>query len=575
MINHNDRYAALTSLESVLAILNAVNDAICIYDASGKIVLVNDGFAKLTGFSRQELEGLDVRSLFLKEDGTPILPHEQPFLLQESQQKRRCRISKKGESIVLSARATQLIEEGLVLVCITSLEQNAKDIDAYPLSPSALAQDVREASVLDLFSTENLSRLLSLATGNEHKRAERVQVAAEELWIKLHSLQLTPTREEYQEAISELAAVMHCEIWDVELAKNALQSTATDVAGKACPFPFTFDELKKEASHGAVKLILPEENLELSAWLESLDPKQTGFLVLMSPNSQQAPYDFLVLRDFEKYGPLDTLEITFFKRFVQNIYHDERYANQQAQDTYISQTLQLGMGNRLHEVEGLETAALYNSATALAQIGGDFYTVMQVAPHTACIILGDVTGKGVAAASVSSALKTALVAYAWEGQTPSYIARAVNDFFLGFSRLETFATVFIGILDTEDGTLSYCSAGHLPALIARKETKEIEQLTTQSGVVGAFSEMIYVDGHATLAPHDTLLLYTDGVTEARNAQGEFYGEDRLRRTLASVQKLGAKRIPDAILQSILQYTDAKLDDDIALLAAEIVSANNG
>lgn len=569
MLNHDNRAAALTSLESVFTILNTVSDALCIYDCDGTIVLVNDEFARITGLERQRLEGQDARMLFLKIDGTPVMPNEELFLLGTSSQKRYIRLPEKGERLEVQAKAVQLTENGFVLVCLQSTQANDTLKPLFPLSPKALDETSFQRPNFDSFSSESLTQLLSLTKGKKHESADRVQIASEDLWIKLHSHQRPSTRDEYKAAVAELAHVMHCDIWEANLKQNVLESIVTDAKGTKILFPFTFDELKQDASHGAVRVILPSKNRELASWMKNLKIEQTGFLVLMSPNERQAPYDFLVLRDANKFGPLDEMEITFFKRFVQNIYRDERYANQQAQDTYISQTLQLGMGNRLHKVEGLRTAGLYNSATATAHIGGDFYTVIRLAPHKACIILGDVTGKGVAAASVSSAIKTTLVAYAWEGQTPSYIARAGNDFFMGFSRLETFATAFIGILDTQDGLLSYCSAGHLPAIIVRNDTGKVEMLDEQSGVLGAFQEMVYNDGLTTLLPGDKMLLYTDGVTEARNAQGAFFGEQKLTKTFKNMKNVTFSELPDAILQNVLNFSEGKLDDDIALLAIEI------
>lgn len=565
-----DRYAAFSTFDTVLTMLGTVHEAICIYDETGKIIIANERMAELVGLSRKEIEEKPIDTLLLQENGSPFYHHTTFIDTSEHPMRLLCRRPKEGSTVSVYVRAKRLGESEFYLACFIREAQKDTSSDAFPLSPvlteeQGLAEQFRP---LQSEASENLSLMLSETTGSKHRRGEKIQIAAEELWIQMHAKKEAPTREEYQQAIADLAAVMHCEIWEVQLTRHTLLSKAIDTSGKSHVFPFTFHELTDEATYGNVRVILPQENAELASWLQKLDPGKTGFLALMSPNDRQAPYDFLVLRDAQTYGKLDDLQVILFKRFIQNIYRDERYANQQAQDTYISQTLQLGMGNRLYDVEGLVAEGLYNSATATAHIGGDFYTVMRLSPNKACIIIGDVTGKGVAAASVSSAIKTALVAYAWEGQTPSYMARAANDFFMGFSRLETFVTAFIGILDTKDGSLSYCSAGHLPALIWRAATGKVEKLNVQSGVIGAFQEMIYKDGRANLFPGDKLFLYTDGTTEARNTHHEFFGEHRLADLLAKTGNTPTKDLPETILSHIINFSQSKLEDDIALLVVE-------
>ena len=146
------------------------------------------------------------------------------------------------------------------------------------------------------------------------------------------------------------------------------------------------------------------------------------------------------------------------------------------QDKRIAQALQTGMRNELQNVEGISTQGIYSSATAAAVIGGDFYDLIRLPHKRACVIMGDVSGKGVEAASVSAAVRTALGAYSWQGLEPARMVRLLNDFLLGFSRLETFATLFVGIVDRQSGTLTYCSAGHPPSLLVRASSGEVESL---------------------------------------------------------------------------------------------------
>ena len=180
--------------------------------------------------------------------------------------------------------------------------------------------------------------------------------------------------------------------------------------------------------------------------------------------------------------------------------------------------------------------------------------------------MGDVSGKGVEAASVSAAVKTALGAYSWQGLAPAHMVRLLNEFLLGFSRLETFATLFVGMVDLRGGRLTYCSAGHPPAFLVRASTGAIEALDVQSGVVGAFHEMTYRNGRVSLGAGDVLLLYTDGTTEARATDGAFFGEDGLRDAVMREAPRGFVGLLGRLLDALDRFTSRHLEDDVAMVA---------
>ncbi len=268
----------------------------------------------------------------------------------------------------------------------------------------------------------------------------------------------------------------------------------------------------------------------------------------------------------EDQGGFDELEMDFL-RHLANVAVDAARDNlTRRRDTAIAQALQLGMRNVLQEVPGITAQGTYSSATASAYVGGDFYDLVRLPDRKACVILGDVSGKGVEAASVSSAVRTALEAYSWEGLAPARMVELLNDFLLGFARLETFATLFVGVVDLAGSTLTYCSAGHPPALLLRAHAPELRTLDVQSGVVGAFKEMSYRDGFVSLVQGDTLLLYTDGVTEARAQDGSFFGEEGLRDAVVREAQLGSAGLVERLLGDIDSFTGNSLEDDVAIVA---------
>lgn len=293
----------------------------------------------------------------------------------------------------------------------------------------------------------------------------------------------------------------------------------------------------------------------------------------------------LFLRD-NTQEPIDDVEYDYVVRITREYEMLFRRVEQKEADRRIAQTLQSGMQSSLGRVPGITSDALYSSATRQALVGGDFYTLIRLPDDRAVMILGDVSGKGVEAASMSALVKTALSAYAWEGASPVHMVRSLNSMLMSFSRVETFATMFVAKIDLRRRSALYCSAGHPPSMLLRRralagsgaaepgggeepaepQTTEIELLSRQSGVVGAFEGMAFNSGSFTFAPGDMLFMYTDGAIEARNAAGEFFGEQRLRDVLLARAGEGVEGLCQKVLDELDAFTDSALEDDIALVA---------
>lgn len=326
----------------------------------------------------------------------------------------------------------------------------------------------------------------------------------------------------------------------------------------------------EDDSVSVVALDAGKEALTLTSYLQQLGEPCRGAVVDMGELFGEHQC-FLALRPLED-EPFDDIELGFLRRIAEGIREVLEGQIARTQDKHISQALQLGMRSELQEVEGIDAEGVYSSSTADAYVGGDFYDLIRLPKWFACVIMGDVSGKGVEAASVSAAVRTALGAYAWQGLSPARMVRTLNRFLLGFSRLETFATLFVGIVDLRKGVLTYCSAGHPPALLVRAHTNMVETLDVQSGVVGAFEEMHYQDGVVQLNTGDTLVLYTDGVTEARDKNGAFFGEDGLREAVMREIEVGPKGLLNRLLATLDVFTGRNLEDDVAMVRLTIAES---
>lgn len=353
-------------------------------------------------------------------------------------------------------------------------------------------------------------------------------------------------------------------------AQDGVQDSAQD-GGNQIALPSTVEGLKTGEGEASVKEVELESELSRALAVQGL-PCKGAVLFLGKFAGEQ--HTWLFLRE-ENAEPLSDIELDFLDRVMLLVHSLAVGAEESQQNKHISQALQSGMKNDLQKVKGISAEGIYSSATADAFVGGDFYSMIKLPGRRACIIMGDVSGKGIEAASISSAVKTALSAYAWEGRTPARMVAMLNEFLLGFSRVETFATLFVGIVDLTTSSLTYCSAGHPPAILVSAQSGEAELLDVQSGVVGAFHDMEYKNGMVHLHEGDILLLYTDGTTEARSPEGAFFGETGLRDMIMNEVPRGFDGLLNRFLSTLDRYTGRRLDDDVAMVALRFDELGSG
>lgn len=354
-------------------------------------------------------------------------------------------------------------------------------------------------------------------------------------------------------------------------AEAVSAQAAAEAGGNQIALPSTVEGLKTGEGEASVKEVELESELSCALVAQGL-PCKGAVLFLGKFAGEQ--HTWLFLRE-ENAEPLSDIELDFLDRVMLLVHSLAVGAEESQQNKHISQALQSGMKNDLQKVKGISAEGIYSSATADAFVGGDFYSMIKLPGRRACIIMGDVSGKGIEAASISSAVKTALSAYAWEGRTPARMVATLNEFLLGFSRVETFATLFVGIVDLATSSLMYCSAGHPPAILVSAQSGDAELLDVQSGVVGAFHDMEYKNGTVRLHEGDILLLYTDGTTEARSPEGAFFGEIGLRDMIMNEVPRGFDGLLNRFLSTLDRYTGRRLDDDVAMVALRFDELGSG
>lgn len=212
---------------------------------------------------------------------------------------------------------------------------------------------------------------------------------------------------------------------------------------------------------------------------------------------------------------------------------------------------------------------LYASMTPAKEVGGDFYDFFLIDDKHLAVLIADVSDKGVPAALFMMASKILINYRAQMGGSPSEILSAVNAQISRSNKRKMFVTVWMGILDLETGLLQCSNAGHeYPCLRGRDGVFRV--LKDKHGlVVGAMAKSKYRDYEIRMQPGDAVFVYTDGVPEANNADGAFYGMERMEKTLNTLADQSPRQILEGVKADVDAFTgDARQFDDLTMLCLE-------
>ncbi len=209
---------------------------------------------------------------------------------------------------------------------------------------------------------------------------------------------------------------------------------------------------------------------------------------------------------------------------------------------------------------------LYGSMTAAKEVGGDFFDFFLIDNDNLGVVIGDVSGKGIPAAIFMAVSRTLIRATGLKGSAAGECLRLVNNLLCNESVNSMFVTVFYAILNTKSGVLQYANGGHNPPCLLR-DGGSVEVLPSAGNMfLGCFDGAPFETRTVQLNPRDTLLLFTDGITEAFNAHNEMYGETRLQTLLSKAQGLSVEELANLVLHDVEAFTEGyEQSDDITLL----------
>lgn len=206
-------------------------------------------------------------------------------------------------------------------------------------------------------------------------------------------------------------------------------------------------------------------------------------------------------------------------------------------------------------------------------ISGDYYDYIELPDGKLGVVVADVSGKGVSAGLLMAMCRSLLRAVSLANASPSAVLSAVNRYLFPDIREDMFISMIYGILDPADGSLTFCRAGHEPALIFRKASGEVELSKPKGLALGIDSgnvfERVTADERITLASGDCVLLFTDGVKEALNAVEEEFGLERLSATFREAARLGAEVVVQRVQEEVESFTgEGPQMDDVTIVAIE-------
>jgi phosphoserine phosphatase RsbU/P len=309
------------------------------------------------------------------------------------------------------------------------------------------------------------------------------------------------------------------------------------------------------------------EGLELIPQVRSHDPSMP-IVVMTGWGSVDTAVEAMRLgaKSFVQKPWEDIALLEIVQREIEDAQASKRRDARQQREFEDARLIQRGLlPAAMPQTAGVQLAASWQPANG---VGGDCFDALTFANGGVGLTIADVAGKGVPAALLMSNLQAAVRAFAQEGAAPGSVCTSVNRLLVRNMASGRFVTFCYVRIDTAARRLTYANAGHNPPLLLRR-SGHVDQLAPSGTVLGVFAESSYEQGDFTFAAGDRLVLYTDGITEGRNAAGDEFGEDRLAETASRHRALPAEEMLAGIMRDVETFNGGKYDDDATLIVAAL------
>jgi len=333
-----------------------------------------------------------------------------------------------------------------------------------------------------------------------------------------------------------------------------------------------------------VRTSLLERQVGLDEWLRTTSAHKKE--VLLGSSTEQAVHAHLdtikrsigevesdvlgrceVCRD---YVDSDLLEIDYAACVCIDHLSDEEVRNLEL-DLELAQRVQKTLlPQEPPNIPGMNIAAYSRPAHIL---GGDYFDFVECGVDTYCLAIADVTGHGIAASLHMASIQAMLRSVVPTSRSPTEVVKRIHKLFIHNMHFVTFVTLFIGIFDSITRTFSYCNAGHNPPIVLQQNAvgrASIVWLDPTGAAIGLVEESEYAQRTLSLHEGDLLVMYTDGVTEAANPQGEMFGSERLAGVVERMYQSPPREVVSGIREDLEGHTDGRpLADDATVIVGRI------
>ncbi len=289
-------------------------------------------------------------------------------------------------------------------------------------------------------------------------------------------------------------------------------------------------------------------------------------LVVLGPRLSDEPYsgeDTRLLASVAAQAGVALDNLSLARRVAERLEAERRVAHEIELARQVQSQLLPRRGPRLATLQ-------YAARCVQARVvGGDYYDFLDMGPGRVGLALGDVSGKGFAAALLMAGLQASLRSLAAQGGPLARRLEAANRLLFELTEANRFATLFVGEYDDASARLRYVNCGHNPPLLVRGDGR-IERLSPTAMVVGLVEEWACEEAEVALGENDLLVVYSDGITEAVDRKEQEFGDDRLIAAVRAGAALGPEPLLDAVFAEVARFSDGEQADDQTILVARVI-----
>lgn len=222
------------------------------------------------------------------------------------------------------------------------------------------------------------------------------------------------------------------------------------------------------------------------------------------------------------------------------------------------------------EIDHLKIGLTFQSATEAALVGGDFYDFIEISSDKFGIVMGDVSGKGIEAATLSATIRNTLRAFAYDEPSPAKVIGKVNRIAVAETPASVFVTLFYGVFDANTYMMTYANAGHWPPIVFNPIDDTAGELEQGGLPIGVFPRATYTDFDIKLEPGSLIVLFTDGVVESRS-DAKLFGMDNLKQSIMKNAGLTPNVLARKLVESSKKFGGGKLNDDAAVMVIKVIT----